>query len=231
MAKRSSPKFVCPDCGFVAKHAMGLGRHRSARHGVVSQRKAKQTARAGWLTREQAAAYAKVHYNTIRGWERTGLLVATKRPGVRGTLVSTADLDKLLAERAAPGRAVVAGAGADAAAVRALEQKFDDLVAGLERLISGLRGSGGSARARATSAAKAPAAARKSTKPRGRKSPRAAAKRAKPAPRGRKAPARRAPARKARARRAPARKASAAGRPRAARARAKKTTRTRARKR
>jgi len=31
-------KLVCPECGFKAAHAMGLGRHRSARHGVVSKR-------------------------------------------------------------------------------------------------------------------------------------------------------------------------------------------------
>jgi hypothetical protein len=30
--------FVCPECGFRAKHAMGLGRHRMAIHGVPSQR-------------------------------------------------------------------------------------------------------------------------------------------------------------------------------------------------
>jgi hypothetical protein len=36
--KRRSTKFRCPECGFRAAHAMGLGRHRSAKHGVVSQR-------------------------------------------------------------------------------------------------------------------------------------------------------------------------------------------------
>jgi predicted RNA-binding Zn-ribbon protein involved in translation (DUF1610 family) len=41
--RKSAPKprttrFVCPTCGFRAAHAMGLGRHRSARHGVLSQR-------------------------------------------------------------------------------------------------------------------------------------------------------------------------------------------------
>lgn len=41
----------CPECGFKAAHAMGLGRHRSAQHGVISQRelarRANGRARAG----------------------------------------------------------------------------------------------------------------------------------------------------------------------------------------
>ncbi|MEX2554607.1 MAG: hypothetical protein WEB06_03125 [Actinomycetota bacterium] len=36
--KRRPSKFVCPECGFKAAHAMGLGRHRTSRHGVPSQR-------------------------------------------------------------------------------------------------------------------------------------------------------------------------------------------------
>jgi hypothetical protein len=37
---RRSGRFVCPECGFRAAHAMGLGRHRTARHGVPSRRQA-----------------------------------------------------------------------------------------------------------------------------------------------------------------------------------------------
>ena len=36
--KRRGSRFVCPDCGFKAAHAMGLGRHRTSQHGVPSQR-------------------------------------------------------------------------------------------------------------------------------------------------------------------------------------------------
>ena len=37
--RRSSSKaLICPECGFKAAHAMGLGRHRSSRHGVQSKR-------------------------------------------------------------------------------------------------------------------------------------------------------------------------------------------------
>ena len=35
---RRNSKFVCPECGFKAAHAMGLGRHRTSRHGIPSQR-------------------------------------------------------------------------------------------------------------------------------------------------------------------------------------------------
>jgi hypothetical protein len=33
---------TCSDCGFTAAHAMGLGRHRTARHGVLSQRELRE---------------------------------------------------------------------------------------------------------------------------------------------------------------------------------------------
>jgi hypothetical protein len=36
--KRRSGKLICQECGFKAAHPMGLGRHRSSRHGVASQR-------------------------------------------------------------------------------------------------------------------------------------------------------------------------------------------------
>jgi len=35
--KRRGSKFICPECGFKAAHAMGLGRHRTSRHGVPSK--------------------------------------------------------------------------------------------------------------------------------------------------------------------------------------------------
>jgi len=37
-SSRRSSRYVCPQCGFTAVHAAGLGRHRSAIHGVVSKR-------------------------------------------------------------------------------------------------------------------------------------------------------------------------------------------------
>lgn len=37
-AATRSRRFVCPDCGFKAAHAMGLGRHRTSQHGVPSKR-------------------------------------------------------------------------------------------------------------------------------------------------------------------------------------------------
>ena len=37
-ATRRTSRFVCPDCGFKAAHAMGLGRHRTSQHGVPSKR-------------------------------------------------------------------------------------------------------------------------------------------------------------------------------------------------
>jgi hypothetical protein len=38
-----SSKFRCPECGFRAAHAMGLGRHRTAKHGAISKRMLQQT--------------------------------------------------------------------------------------------------------------------------------------------------------------------------------------------
>ena len=49
----ASPSFVCPDCGFQAKHAMGLGRHRTTRHGAPSKR---SQARSGSGRRPRQAA-------------------------------------------------------------------------------------------------------------------------------------------------------------------------------
>lgn len=99
--KRGRPKghggsapgtFICPECGFKARHAMGLGRHRSARHGAKSARSqragtqkstagrgATAAAPAGWLTRRQAAELGGVHYNTVRLWERAKLFKTQQR--------------------------------------------------------------------------------------------------------------------------------------------------------
>jgi uncharacterized C2H2 Zn-finger protein len=49
--KRRDGLFVCPRCGFEAAHAAGLGRHRSAIHGVVSKR---QRARSGTVAGKAA---------------------------------------------------------------------------------------------------------------------------------------------------------------------------------
>lgn len=136
-ARRKRGGFPCPDCDFVAKHAMGLGRHRSTRHGVVSQRQRRMRSSGAWLTREQAADRAGVHYNTIRGWEQGGLLRTTKRAGVRGTLVNATDLGRVLAERGSS--AAMEGSGADAAALAALEQRFTQLIEGLEQLIASVK--------------------------------------------------------------------------------------------
>lgn len=129
----------CPDCDFVAKHPMGLGRHRSTRHGAVSLRQARRDAAGGWVTRREAARRAGVHYNTIRHWEQTGRLRRSRRGGSRGTLVSAADL-ALVAGGQGSGRS---SAGADEARLQALERRFNDLIAGLERLVTAARASGG----------------------------------------------------------------------------------------
>ncbi len=43
-SKVTTTALTCPDCGFVAKHPMGLGRHRTSQHGVPSQREQRQAA-------------------------------------------------------------------------------------------------------------------------------------------------------------------------------------------
>jgi hypothetical protein len=123
----------CPDCNFVAKHPMGLGRHRSSRHGVVSQRQARRNAEGGWVTRQEAARRAGVHYNTIRHWEQAGRLRTSRRPGYRGSLVNASDLARMNAGAGA------ASGGADSARLEALEQRFNELLVGLERLVATAR--------------------------------------------------------------------------------------------
>lgn len=133
----------CPDCDFVARHAMGLGRHRSARHGVVSQRQRRRETSGGWLTRREAARRAGVHYNTIRHWEKTGRL-RRRNAGGRGTMVSAADVDGLRS-----GGATVAGRGFDSERILSLERRFNELLDGLERLVSSARAPRGRAPGRA----------------------------------------------------------------------------------
>jgi hypothetical protein len=114
---------------------MGLGRHRSARHGVTSQRQQRRQASGGWLTRREAARRAGVHYNTIRHWEKTGRLRRGKGGGGRGALVSASDLDSL---RRGSGSAVT-GQGIDGQRIDALERRFNDLLDGLESLVAAAR--------------------------------------------------------------------------------------------
>lgn len=133
--KKVAGGLPCPDCDFVAKHAMGLGRHRSARHGVTPKRAAlarpKPQAPGGpWITREQASERASVHYNTIRHWERRGLVRTTRRPGIRGVFVHSEDVD-----RAAAGGTAL-GVGARSLSIEELERRYSELVANLERLLA-----------------------------------------------------------------------------------------------
>lgn len=135
-ARRPRPKakatkgLRCPDCDFVAKHPMGLGRHRSSRHGVVSQRQARREAEGGWVTRQEAARRAGVHYNTIRHWERAGKLRTARRAGHRGAMINASDLQR--AASGTPPRS-------DDARIDALEERFNELVAGLESLVAAAR--------------------------------------------------------------------------------------------
>jgi uncharacterized C2H2 Zn-finger protein len=122
----------CPDCDFVARHAMGLGRHRSARHGVVSQRQRRRDTSGGWVTRREAARRAGVHYNTIRHWEKTGRL-RRRTSGGRGAMVNASDLDGLR------GGGRRSGGSFDPERIVSLERRFNDLLDGLERLVSRAR--------------------------------------------------------------------------------------------
>jgi len=123
---------------------MGLGRHRSARHGVQSLRQRRRESSGAWLTRREAARRAGVHYNTIRFWERGGRLRTSKESGRRGTLVNAIDLESVTGA----GRPNASSGGADGARVAALERRFNDLVRGLERLVAAA-GAGNATRGRA----------------------------------------------------------------------------------
>lgn len=158
--------YVCPECGFVAKHAMGLGRHRSTRHGVQSARAQRlasagdapkrrgrppKSARpttpagvapppAGWLTRRQAAEVGGVHYNTVRIWERQKLFDSQQRG--RDVLIDEAGFRKVLAEK----QSGTAGGGAGAARSSAVSAassagpgfEVTELLARLDALADGL---------------------------------------------------------------------------------------------
>jgi hypothetical protein len=54
--KTRSSKLRCPDCGFTAAHPMGLGRHRTAIHGVPSQRELRRRASADGRASEAEVA-------------------------------------------------------------------------------------------------------------------------------------------------------------------------------
>ena len=99
------------------------------------------------MTRREAARRAGVHYNTIRHWERTGRLRRSKRPGSQGAMVNATDLERLMGGGRA---AAAAGTGVDGQRLQALERRFNDLLNGLERLVSSARGPGRGGRARAT---------------------------------------------------------------------------------
>lgn len=84
------------------------------------------------MTRREAARRAGVHYNTIRHWEKTGRL-RRRTSGGRGAMVSASDLDGLRGG----GRGT--GAAFDPQRIVSLERRFNDLVDGLERLVSRAR--------------------------------------------------------------------------------------------
>lgn len=137
--------FDCPECDFVAKHAMGLGRHRSARHGVQSlraqrmgrPRAAAPAIPAGWITRRQAAARAGVHYNTVRIWERTGK-VSTSSLGNQ-TLISEDDFKAVVADRGTVHR-VISGPNPELLAqVADLNDRFHELADAFEVLAKQVR--------------------------------------------------------------------------------------------
>jgi MerR-like DNA binding protein len=141
-SSRGKNDLRCPDCDFVAAHPMGLGRHRSARHGILSGRQRRRESSGAWLTRREAARRAGVHYNTIRHWERTGRLRRSKSGSARGAMVSALDLDGLVRG----GGRVASGGAPDMARIDALERRFNELVAGLERLVASARGGGSGTR-------------------------------------------------------------------------------------
>lgn len=182
--RRVSGGLPCPDCDFVAKHAMGLGRHRAARHGAIPKR---ATARpkvappgGPWMTREQASEHVGVHYNTVRHWERRGLVRTTKRPGIRGIFVHGDDV-----ERAAAG-ATLRGPIGRTVSIEELERRYAELIANLEKLLAATKRSQERVTnvrdAQARAAASAPASSTKKERP------------------AKKAPAKKAPAKKAAAR-------------------------------
>ena len=149
----------CPECDFIAKHAMGLGRHRSSRHGVVPKRAALQRPKPAapggpWVTREQAADRASVHYNTIRHWERRGLIRTTRRAGIRGVYVHGEDVD-----RAAAGGSAL-GVGSRSLSIEELERRYSELIESLERLLATTKRAAGKITSAQGGSSRMPGAAR-----------------------------------------------------------------------
>lgn len=156
--------FTCPDCGFVARHAMGLGRHRSTRHGALSARALraaegpKRRGRppknangipAGWVTRRQAAALGGVHYNTVRLWERAKLFPIRQRG--RDVLIDEIAFRRVAAEKRSaprgrpagsknrPKRTATAPSPAASFEMTELLARLDALADGLESLAQQVR--------------------------------------------------------------------------------------------
>ena len=161
--RRVAGGLPCPECGFVAKHAMGLGRHRASKHGAQPRRATaapKATPPGGaWMSREQAAEHVGVHYNTVRHWERRGLVRTMKRDGIRGIFVHGEDIG-----RAAAG-ATLRGPIGRTVSIEELERRFADLINNLEKLLAATKRSEQrvtnvrDAQARVASAARGPAKA------------------------------------------------------------------------
>ncbi|GAC1413364.1 MAG: hypothetical protein NVSMB57_08910 [Actinomycetota bacterium] len=132
--RRVAGGLPCSECGFVAKHAMGLGRHRASKHGAEPKRAtaAPKAAPPGgaWMSREQAAEHVGVHYNTVRHWERRGLVRTMKRAGIRGIFVHGEDI-----ERSAAG-ATLRGPIGRTVSIEELERRYAELVANLEKLLA-----------------------------------------------------------------------------------------------
>ena len=85
------------------------------------------------MTRREAARRAGVHYNTIRHGEKTGKL-RRRTTGGRGAMVSASDLDGMRT-----GGSRSAGGALDNERIMSLERRFNELLDGMERLVSRAR--------------------------------------------------------------------------------------------
>ena len=56
----------------------------------------------GWLTTDEAAAYLKVHPETVRNWARKGVIPAAKLGNRGGFRFRREDLDRFVESRRAP---------------------------------------------------------------------------------------------------------------------------------
>ncbi|MHB8512406.1 MAG: MerR family transcriptional regulator [Actinomycetota bacterium] len=83
-----------------------------------------------WLTRDQAAAHVGMHYNTVRHWERKGLLRTMDRSGTRGKLLHIDDVEK-----AAAGAALKGPIG-KTASIDELERRYNQLIDKLEVVLA-----------------------------------------------------------------------------------------------